>query len=153
MEVAPAAETLRTDHVRVDDENLKAKEKSLSVVRIQNLTAEIEAEFAAKREFLLRLRSEKGEPFAEIAYEPSHTNAELRVNTITGVLHSDDPTHLHVLLDGSCLEVFATHKAAITTRVYTVPGSPLVIELSDLDALRSLEVWQMKAISKDRLTT
>ena len=129
------------------------KERSLSAIRIQNLTAEVRVEFASKRDFLLRLRSEKGEHFAEIAYEPSRTNAELRVNTTTGTLHSDDPIHLHLLLDGSSLEVFANQKTAITTRVYAVPSAPLVLDVSNLAALRSLEVWQMKPISRDRLTT
>jgi beta-fructofuranosidase len=153
MEVAPAAEGLRIDHARVDDENLKAKEKSLAAIRIQNLAAEIRAEFTAKRDSVLRFRSEKGEPFAEIAYQPSRVNAELRVNATTVALHSDDPIRFHLLLDGSSLEVFANHKIAITTRVYAAPRSPLVIGLSDLNGLRSLDLWTMKAISRDRLTS
>jgi sucrose-6-phosphate hydrolase SacC (GH32 family) len=101
----------------------------------------------------VRLRSEKGEPFAEIAYDPGLPDGELRVNKTRGTLHTNEPISLRLLLDGSALEVFANHKTVITARVYSAPSAPLVVEVSDPDALRSLSVWQMKAISKDRLTT
>jgi beta-fructofuranosidase len=151
MSVAREVEGLRGDHTMVDHATRANKEKSLAAIRIRDLAAEIGAEFAAGHDFLLRLRSEKGEAFTEIAYERSHST--LRVNSTTGEFRTDDPISLRVLLDGSTLEVFTNHKTVITARVYTAPGSPLVIGVADLDGLRSLELWQMKPISKNRLTT
>jgi hypothetical protein len=75
------------------------------------------------------------------------------VNATTGSFRSEGPVSLRVFLDGSALEVFANNRAAITARVYKVPHSPLLVEVSETDALRSLDAWQMTPISKDRLTT
>jgi len=153
MSVAPEFQALRGDHARVNDDDRTSKEKALSGIRIRDLAAEFEVQIAAGRTFSVRLRSEKGEPFAEIAYDPGLPDGELRVNKTRGTLHTNEPISLRLLLDGSALEVFANHKTVITARVYSAPSAPLVVEVSDPDALRSLSVWQMKAISKDRLTT
>ncbi len=153
MSLAPAVQTLRSDLVRVANLDAKAKEKALAAVRIRNLAAELNAEFEAGRAFSLRLRSEKGEPFADTAYDPERVGSELRINSTIASLRTNGPISLQVLLDGSSLELFANRKTAITARIYTTPSSPLTVELSDLSALRSLDVWQMKPISNNRLTT
>ena len=153
MRVAGEVERLRRDHMRVDHPDRAEKAKSLAAIRIRDLTAEVKVDLAAGRDFLLRLRSEKGEAFAEVAYERTRPKAKLRVNSTTAEFQTGNPISLRVLLDGSSLEVFANHTVVITARVYTVPRSPLLIEVSDLDALRSIDVWQMNPISKDRLTS
>jgi beta-fructofuranosidase len=152
--VAPVVERLRTDHRRVgDSEDRQDKQKALAAIRIRELAGELRAEFEAQRAFQLRLRSEKGELYAEIVFDPRRTDAELRVNATTGSFRSEGPVSLRVFLDGSALEVFAKNRAAITARVYKVPPAPLLVEVSEVDALRSLDVWEMTPISKDRLTT
>ena len=153
MRVAGEVERLRRDHTRVDHPDRAEKAKSLAAIRIRDLTAEVKVDLAAGRDFLLRLRSEKREAFAEVAYERTRPKAKLRVNSTTAEFQTGNPISLRVLLDGSSLEVFANHTVVITARVYTVPRSPLLIEVSDPDALRSIDVWQMNPISKDRLTS
>jgi sucrose-6-phosphate hydrolase SacC (GH32 family) len=98
------------------------------------------------------LRPEKGDSFAEIAYEPQKKDAELRVNATTGAFETNEAVTLRVFLDGSVLEVFANEKAVITARVYAAPSTPLLVELPDPTPLESLDVWQMRPISADRLT-
>jgi beta-fructofuranosidase len=150
--VAPVVETLRTDHTRVGDSaDRQEKKRALAGIRIRGLAGELRAEFEAQRAFQLRLRSEKGTPYAEIAYDPQR--GELRANATAGVLRTEGPVSLRVFVDGSALEVCANHRAAITARVYEAPHVPLLVEVSEMEALRSLDVWQMKPISKDRLTT
>jgi len=153
MSIAPPVERLRGKHRRVENVNRSAKEKSLSSVRIPDLAADIQAELISALGFVLRLRSEKGEPFAEITYQPDRGGEELRVNTITAPLTAGSSLSVRLLLDGSSLEVLANHQAAITARIYTLPSAPLTIEVSNLDALRMLDVWQVKPISPDRLTS
>ena len=52
------------------------------------------------------------------------------------------------------LEVLVNDTIAITARVYTVPSSSFGGRgRTEIDALESLDVWGMKPISKDRLTT
>ena len=152
--VAAALEILRSDHSQVrSSQDQEAKKKSLGAIRIHGLAGELQAEFEAGRAFVLRLRSEKGEPYAEIGYDPRRTDAELRVNAVTGPLRTQGPVSLRVFVDGSALEVCASRLTAITARVYRVPSTPLRVEVSDGDALHSLDVWQLTPISKDRLTT
>ena len=153
MTAAPAVEMLRTGHVQVREGlDRSSREKALTKIRIRDLAAEIHARFTAGRGFRLRLRPEKGEAFAEIAYDPQRKGAELRVNATTGALATKDPISLRMFLDGSALEVFANEKTVITARVYTVPTGALLVETPELAALESLDVWGMKAISADRLT-
>ena len=75
------------------------------------------------------------------------------MNGIAGALATADPVTLRVFVDGSVLEVIANDMTAITARVYVAPSSPLLLDVAEFDALESLEVWGMKPISKDRLTT
>jgi hypothetical protein len=124
----------------------------LASIRIRDQAGEIQACFAAKRGFLLRLRAEKGETFAEIAYDPHNKDAELRVNGTAAPFETNEGVTLRVFLDGSVLEVFANEKVVITARVYTAPSTPLLVDVSDATTLESLDVWQMRPISPDRLT-
>ena len=149
---APAVEILRGNHMQVigGDRN---RDRSLASIRIRDLAGEIQARFAAKRGFLLRLRSEKAELFAEIAYEPQKKDAELRVNSTKASFAGAEAVTLRIFLDGSVLEVFANDRVVITTRVYAVPSTPLLVEVSDPTGLEALDVWQMRPISPDRLTS
>jgi sucrose-6-phosphate hydrolase SacC (GH32 family) len=153
MSFAPPVESLRGERQRVENVERSGKEKSVATIRIHNLAADIQVEFGTDRSFLLRLKSEKGEPFAEIAYQPDAKGEELRVNAIKAPLTAEGSLSLRLIFDGSSLEVLANHKTAITARIYMVPSAPLTIEVSNLDALRTLDIWRVKPISPDRLTS
>lgn len=100
----------------------------------------------------MRLRSQKGERFAEVSYDPEQKDSELRVNGVAGALAITEPVTLRVFVDGSVMEVFANDRVAITARVYKVPSAPLEVDVLDEDGVKSLEVWGIRAISPDRLT-
>lgn len=121
---------LRAHPMQVSGED-RNRDKSLASIRIRDLAGEIRARFAAKRAFLLRLRPEKGEPFAEIAYEPQKKDAELRVNGTQAAFAGAEAVTLRIFLDGSVLEVFANDTIVITARVYAVPSTPLQVEVTD----------------------
>ena len=148
---APAVEVLRAHHSQVNGGD-RNRDKVLASIRIRDQAGEIQARFAAKRGFLLRLRAEKGETFAEIAYDPHNKDPELRVNGTAAPFETNEGVTLRVFLDGSVLEVFANEKVVITARVYTAPSTPLLVDVSDPTTLESLDVWQMRPISPDRLT-
>jgi beta-fructofuranosidase len=152
MTVAPAAEMLRTSHVSVKPGD-RNRAKEITGIRIGDLSGEIAARFSAKRGFHLRLRSEKGEKFAEISYDSEQRGMELRVNAISAPLGTEEAVSLRAWLDGSVLEVLVNDAVAITARVYSVPSGPLTIDVGEIEGLESLDVWGVKAISKDRLTT
>jgi beta-fructofuranosidase len=142
-EVAPDVGKLRADQSR-----------NVDVVRIKDLTAEIDVHLHPKAdEFKLRLYSEAGD-FVTISYSRQSGSRELRVNTIAAPLPGPpgSPVRLHMFLDGSVLEVFANETVALTARVYRIPSGPLRLKLEGDVTLASLHTWQMKPISKDRLT-
>ena len=136
--------------VKAGDQN---RAKAIAGLRINDLSGEIAARFAAKRGFHWRLRPEKGEKFAEISYDPQQKGAELRVNASTAPMETDEALNVRAFADGSVLEVMVNDAVALTARVYSVPNGPLAIEVGDIEGLESLDVWGMKAISKDRLTS
>lgn len=152
MEVSPAVELLRASHARVQADE-KNPGKALAAIRIHDLAGEIHLKLAGKKAVRLRLRSEKGERFAEIAYDPKMRDAELRVNGTAGALATEGPVTLRAFLDGSVLEVIANERVAITARVYANLNAPLQLEMTEIGELETLDVWGMKAISKDRLTS
>jgi beta-fructofuranosidase len=119
---------------------------------IRGLSGEAQVQFRAGVTFRLRLRSQKGERFAEISYDPEQKDTELRVNGVAGALTTTEPVTLRVFVDGSVVEVFANDRVTITARVYTVPTAPLLVDALDADGVKSLQVWGMRAISPDRLT-
>jgi hypothetical protein len=50
------------------------------------------------------------------------------------------------------LEVFVNGTTALTARIYHVPKWPLRLNLQGAAPVDSLDVWQIRPISKDRLT-
>ena len=59
-----------------------------------------------------------------------------------------------LFLDGSVAELICDHLHAVTTRIYRLPDGPLRLALTngDLQSIASLEAWQLRPISVDRLT-
>jgi beta-fructofuranosidase len=71
-------------------------------------------------------------------------------------LAKGEPLRLHIFLDGSVLEIFANERACLTARVY--PEGPRSTGLGLFSSggkakLASLEAWEMRPISPNRLTT
>jgi hypothetical protein len=147
MRMVPAAEVLRGEHLRVDSGTGRAeKEKQIMDLRIRNLAAEFQVE--ASGAFQMELVSESGERFAEIAVDGN----ELQANQVRGELGGVGLS-FQAFLDGSSLEVIANRRTAITARVYRAPRGDLRVKVGNMERLRSIDVWAMRAISKNRLTT
>ncbi len=71
-------------------------------------------------------------------------------------LRDKEPLRLHIFVDASVLEAFANGRAAISDRVYPQSADSKGIGLFARGGeakLRSLEIWQLKPISSDRLTS
>ena len=154
-DVANAADELRTANINIGDAQLSAvNRKKLDAVRIQNLAAEIKLQLHPKaNEFTLHLQSDIGD-FATISCFNQSGSRELRINNIAAPLPgaAGSTVSLHMFLDGSVLELFANHTTAMTARIYQQPTGPLRLKLEESASLMSLDAWQMKPISKDRLT-
>ncbi len=60
----------------------------------------------------------------------------------------------HLFIDASVAECFIDDQNVITSRIYRAPKGPLSLHNDDkLQALSSLTAWQLKPISRNRLTT
>ncbi len=156
MNVAPAAQQLRAAHTSIaHDATAAARQKQLEALRLRDLAAELKFEVRSKTDkFAIHLRSEAGEKFATISCVHKSGSRELRVDTVSAPISGGlgSPVRLHIYLDGSVLEIFANETTSLTKRIYQIPSGPLTLKLEGAAELTSLDAWQMKPISKDRLT-
>jgi sucrose-6-phosphate hydrolase SacC (GH32 family) len=133
---------------------------------------EIQAEFelGASDVVGLTVRSSTGgEEFASITY--NRTKSQLLVEREHSSLSPDvdrgpqggsftlaenETLKLRIFLDASVIEVFANDRACLTSRIY--PSRPDSLGIGTLAEggsahLKALDVWEMRPISGDRLTT
>ena len=61
--------------------------------------------------------------------------------------------HFHIYLDASVVECLVDHSVALTSRIYTAPQGPISANTNDLQSFFSLNIWEVKPISIDRLTS
>jgi beta-fructofuranosidase len=65
----------------------------------------------------------------------------------------DGLASVRLFIDGSIIETFVNSKEAMTTRCYTASAAEIQVAWTGpVDALSTLEVWNITPISKDRLT-
>lgn len=155
-EVAPAARQLRIPSAHIDEKTGASERQGiLESLRVHDLAAEFELQIRPQDgEFVLTLESDKGKPFAKIACAKKSDTPELHINDVVAPISgtADLPVHLDMFLDGSVLEVFANGTTAATARIYQTVTSPLRLRFEN-GQLISFDVWQMKPISNNRMTS
>jgi len=150
---APIVNSLREGHIKINLSSAEARQK-LAEARITDLSADIVLELSDDSKPLsLTLLSADNRIFAQLNYQPARRGKELSLNSSAGSFRAvkGKAKRIRLIVDGSAIEAFLGD-AAITERVYVKPESPLHISVSDLSALKSIDLWHMKAISADRLT-
>jgi len=155
-EIAPVAQRLRGTHVGFTPETpLVTRKKILDSFRIHDLAAELVVDVRPKSGSSIQLQSESGTVFATISYSENSGGHEVLVNNVRAPLsgNSGSPVRLHLLLDGSVMEVFIDKRISLTARIYQVPSGPLRIKMIGDIELLSFNGWQMLPISSDRLTS
>jgi len=154
--VAPAAQVLRDQRIGIDpQQHASARAKALGTLHITNIAAEIDLELQPRNDtFILRLLSQDDTVFVTLTCEKQGTERQLRVDSVIAPLTgpATAPVRLHMFLDGSVLEVFANETTSLTARIYQAVSGPLHFTLDDGAEIASLNIWNLKAISKDRLT-
>ena len=132
MEIAPAAQRLRSTHVGFTPETTPvARRKILDSFKIHNLAAELIVEVRPRSGSSIQLQSDGGTVFATIAYYEKPGAREMLVNNVRAPLSESNglPLRLHLLLDGSVMEVFIDKTTSLTARIYQVPSGPLRIKM------------------------
>jgi beta-fructofuranosidase len=139
---------------------------------IRGDSLEIQAEFELGTSDVAGLTvrsSPRGEEHTSITYH--RTSAQLLVEREHSSLSPDvdrgpqggsftlaenETLKLRIFLDASVIEIFANDRACLTSRVY--PSRPDSLDIGRLAKggsarLKALDVWEMRSISADRLTT
>lgn len=156
MKFLPELSELREGEFSLSEQaQRRGRLEALAKFALPDVCAEGEIELHRKN-FEMSFSSESG-PWLTLAFDPNKPNQELRVGDQTvGVPTTGNAKHqIKMFLDASVVECIVDDAIALTTRTYTVPKGMLQVNVRerDLDALASLRIWKLKAISLDRLTT
>ena len=130
------------------------KQPALNDIRIRDLAAELDIRLQQAADFSLRIYSDSGD-FATISCSGNSGHRTLHINNYTCPLAGErgSAERLHIFLDGSVMEVFINQLISMTARIYQIPSGPLRLKLEGNAKLESLTAWQIKPISKNRLTS
>jgi len=157
MKVLPEVEELRTSEWTLpgNEQGAEARQTALGKMELSEAAAEIELRITPKA-FQMEL-SDGHKVVVSLAYDPAKAGQELQVGTQFASLPATDVTELeiHLYLDASVVECIVNGLVAVTARVYQAPKGKLrpVVPAAKLEALNSLIIWPLRAISADRLTS
>jgi beta-fructofuranosidase len=158
MRIATPARTLRAkswDEIQPVTPTA-AREALLSSIRIENIAGEFVWKILAGP-FAVTLVDDTG-PWWSLNIRLGDAVSVFEINGHKIEISWDDltvQTEFHLVLDASVAEFFCDARHVLTSRIYRKPVGPLRLQLSEEHAgrLRSLQAWQLRPISKDRLTT
>jgi beta-fructofuranosidase len=129
--------------------------RALNSVQIENLAGEMSWRMATGP-FSFALGDTTG-AWWSLKISRSASRLTLRVNEKSIELPASDASEMrfHLLLDASVAELFCNDLHVLTSRIYRKPNGPLRVQVSDSEpsALLTLEAWQLRPISRDRLTS
>ena len=173
LKMTPASElqVLRGRHWRFENRTVPADSDSiLGSARGDSLEVIVEFDPGSAEEFGLRLRSSP-DLVEQTLVAFNRAQETFRVDTTKSSLNRDtdhkveegrfalkpeEKLTLQIFLDASVVEAFINERACQTARVYPTRPDSLGIGLyarGGTARLVSMDVWEMRPISKDRLTT
>jgi beta-fructofuranosidase len=173
LEMSPAAELEMLRGKRQSFERLRSKaEGSAPLKGVSGEQLEIAAEFdpgdaeefglcvrcAADASEETRILFDRKNQRLQVDSRKSSLSPETRRELSVGTLQltAGEPLRLRVFLDGSVIEVFANGRACLTARTYPTRADSVGVDLvarGGVATLRSCDVWELRPISKDRLTS
>ena len=149
MKVAPDVEKLR---------GAKSKIGGAKPLIIENYCGEVlcsTKELKSSARLTLTAEGQSGS-FYSLGYDPSKAEAPFTVNgkPTEGKIEGSK-LNIRLFFDGSAVEVFVNDRIASTRRIY-LPGEKAVavkVNFEGDDPAPDMTVWQLKPISRDRLTS
>jgi len=157
MHVASVANSLRAKTVVLPQQHpaLSERTAALKTIHFDNVCGELAWKTKATT-YTFTLEDRAG-TWWSLHGEPQGSSAKLTVNGVSVDLpaSSRPDREFHLFLDASVAELICDRQHGITTRIYRQPDGPLGIVLADsnLAQITSLQAWQLRAISNNRLTT
>jgi beta-fructofuranosidase len=153
MRIAPVAESLRAKKFDpiLEQTSPDARAELLGAISLEDLLGELQWRTAMAP--LSMVIEDKSGPWWSLKVGPSNSSTTLQINDrkleIPG---APSDMNFHLILDASVAEFFCDHEHALTSRIYRKPDGPLHLQVSDSAALLSLQAWQLRPISPNRLT-
>jgi beta-fructofuranosidase len=156
MQVAPEVRALRGKaFAMARSSSVDERRAAADKIMIDDLAGEYFLQTASAADSTLVLRDATG-TWISVVVQLQGGVTKLIVNEKSIDLPKSDRPHREISLfvDGSVAELICDDRHAITSRIYRKPDGPLrVAAESSLARFIQLETWQMRPISKDRLTT
>jgi beta-fructofuranosidase len=156
MQPLPETELLRErSFIKPEKPSLSESIRSLQDIKIENLCGEILWKAGCSRCSYI-LEDQTG-PWCSIELSfKAPSPAVLTVNGISAEMpvHAFNGFEFHLFIDGSVVELFFGRYRAFTVRVYRRPSGPLRFRSTEdpHNAFASLQAWQLRPISSNRLT-
>jgi len=158
MQVAPGTQALRAKSFVLPGRHADLSQlgHAMEEIQIENVAGELAWKTKSPRStFTLE---DRGGPWWSAKLEPKSAAAvTLTVNgfALEVPLGPKHEIEFHLFLDASVAELICDRRHVLTTRLYRKPDGLLRARVGDddLPALISLEAWQLRPISADRLTT
>jgi beta-fructofuranosidase len=157
MQFAPQAESLRGSAQLRSGPTVHdfAAMDSWHDVRIKDLCGEVTwSAFSPHRPYVF---ADDNAPWLTVHLTQENSGqAKLVVNGISAEIATTSQSlyGFRLLFDGSVAELLCNNRHAITTRIYRQPKGPLRLHLADPNgAFSTLQAWQLRPISQDRLTS
>jgi beta-fructofuranosidase len=156
MRVAPEAQILRDKTLvnATQKQTSAQRTTALREVRIENICGELKWSSAAGP-FSFTLADHAG-PWWLLKAEGSSSMLRVQINEkVIEIAQAGDELRCHLFVDASVAEFFCNGRHVLTSRMYRQPDGPIHLEIANenLAALHSMEAWQLRPISKNRLTT
>ncbi|HXT25028.1 MAG TPA: glycoside hydrolase family 32 protein [Candidatus Eisenbacteria bacterium] len=157
MRIAPEAESLRAKALASVSPAMpsEARAKALAALEIDNLAGELLWQTGAGP-FSMTIADDAG-PWWVLKVETPGSAVRLEVNgrKIDVLAQGSRTMDFRLVLDGSVAEFVCSSLHVLTSRIYRKPAGSLRLQLSGADArrVRSLQAWNLRPISADRLTT
>jgi len=157
MRVAAAVESLRKKQFRPVTWLASSREpgRALREVQIEGLAGEL-SWTCKSLPFAVQIVDDSG-PWWSMKIATAGSSLSMSVNEksleIAGPIRP--PLRFNLFLDASVAEFFCNQMHVLTSRIYRKSDGVLRVKISDpdLQSLEVLEVWQLRPISRDRLTT
>ena len=157
MRIAPQAESLRGKELASVSPATprETRAKVLAAIEIENSAGEFVWQTAAA-DFSMSIADDSGSWWSMKAEKrDSATVLHINDKKIEMPSHAAEDMDFRLVLDASIAEFFCNSLHALTSRIYRKPAGRLRLQLADTDVarLRSLQAWNLRPISSDRLTT
>ncbi|HSC44778.1 MAG TPA: glycoside hydrolase family 32 protein [Candidatus Acidoferrum sp.] len=156
MEVSPAAKSLRVkEFASGKEKSARERQILLSGIRIENVAGEFQWSIKAPTQAIALTLEDNAGPWWSFRATPDGPSTKLSVNDKIMQIPATDEIECRLFVDASVAEFFCNRLHVLTSRIYRKPEGPLRITIGEADAsqLREFKAWQLKAISRDRLTT